>query len=203
MIPIQHDVHDRTTDGTKTSASVSFSPEVKVHNLLHINDYTKVEMAACWYSLEEYKETKTEIKYIVGLIENKELIDEEQYCQRGIVEYKTQAAKISRCKRRMDGINAVLNEQCLQRQEGVSSSYSDGVRIYIVYREHIFKDQLEAYLRGMADEQIARTTLDFCSSSKNKKNLVLPKRSTRKHQSKRRTKSLMHARANSTNSTVN
>jgi hypothetical protein len=59
------------------SSSVSLSPEVKVQDMLHINDYTKAKMAACWYGLEEYKEMKKEIKYIVGLIENKEFIDKE------------------------------------------------------------------------------------------------------------------------------
>jgi putative aminopeptidase FrvX len=89
----------------------------------------------------------------------------------------------------MDAIDAVLNEQYIQRQEGLS--YSDGVLIYIVDREHIFNNQLEAYLRSMADEKITRTTLVFFSSSKNKKNFLLP-RSTRKHQSNKRTKSNHH-----------
>jgi hypothetical protein len=181
MTPIQH-VHDRTGKSdrtTKTSKkSVSFSPganNVPQHTL-HINDYTDSELAACWYSSKEYREWRKEIKYVVGLIETND-IDEEQYSQRGL-EHKTQDGKLARYTRRTDTVDAVMKQQYLQRQqEGVSSyssSSSDEV-LSSVYSEHSFKAQLEAYLRGMADEKTART-LHFCSYARNKKNFQIPPR---------------------------
>jgi hypothetical protein len=122
MIPIQHVVHDRTSDRTKTTRkSVSFSPEVNnvPKHTLHIDDYTNSELVACWYSSNEYKKWTKEIKYIVGLIETKEYIDEEHYSQRGL-EHLTQEGKLARSTRLTDTVDAVLKQQCHQRREGVS-----------------------------------------------------------------------------------
>jgi hypothetical protein len=173
MIPIQH-VHDRTSDRTKTSKkSVSFSPEVNnvPKHTLHIADYTDSELAACWYTSKEYKEWRKEIKYIVGLIETKECIDEENYSQRGL-EHKTQDGKYLKWTRRTDTINAVLKQQYRQRQEGVSYS-SDKVL------SSVYISEMEAYLRGMADEKTART-LHLSSYARNKKNFQIPPRTRTK-----------------------
>jgi hypothetical protein len=81
----------RTTRKTTTEKSVSFKHTVQARKTLHVMNYTEEEVKACWYTREEVKERRRQMHFMVKAIELGAEISEEEdeYCMRGLVEYKT------------------------------------------------------------------------------------------------------------------
>jgi hypothetical protein len=145
----------------KAKLSVSFSAAVEVFFVLHNDGYTCEETVACWLSPREYKQLRKEIRVTLDMMENNEwtTIDEEKYCVRGV---RTEDDRAKTWMIHMDATNAVLEEQELLRDKAITRS-EDRVEdhaeeiIACTYRDHVYDAQKEAYLRGVADEQIAGT----------------------------------------------
>jgi hypothetical protein len=67
-----------STNNNKAGRSVSFRPWLKVHEILHVANYTDAELNACFYTSQAFKGMKLDAKYTsVGLIEPNHFIKEE------------------------------------------------------------------------------------------------------------------------------
>jgi hypothetical protein len=135
----------------KAERAVSFCATVTFRSSLHINDYTNSEVGNCWFALEDYKKMKREIRYTVDLIERNIKFDEEKYCRRG-VELKTDEARAVRREEMEEAIDAVMDEQDIQTDEGIC----DPEMIAIVYTDGVYRSKMAAYLTAVSDEHIAR-----------------------------------------------
>jgi hypothetical protein len=124
---------------------------VNIRFSLHINDYTNSEVDNCWFAQGDYEEMKRERSYIVDLIERNIKFEEEQYCRRG-VERRTDEATAARLEERAAAIDAVMDEQDIQTDEGIC----DPEMVAIVYTERVYRSKMAAYLTAVSDEQIAR-----------------------------------------------
>jgi hypothetical protein len=165
------EVKTRSQLSPKAKRSVSFSLAVEVFFVLDNDGYTWEEFESCWFSPRAYRQMRKEIAFTRDMIENNECstIDEEKYCVRGV---KKEYDKVNTWKSRMDAIDAVLDEQELQRDkakttsEGSVQDHAEEI-ISCIYSDLVYGDRLEACFRGVADEQIARTiNSNFGSSSK-------------------------------------
>jgi hypothetical protein len=125
----------------KSERSVRFSPAVNVRDTLHIDDYSGDEYCACWFSPEDYKTMKNVIKCTVNMIEQKVLMDEVNFTERGI-EGKIKEATVLRRESRLAAIDAVLSEQQMQLDEGSV----DHELLAIAYAECIHRSKMAAYL---------------------------------------------------------
>ena len=118
---------DTRSSGTNThhhsrrsKKSVTFAPTIRVLRVLHINEYTLEEARRCWYSSFDYSMIKAEIMNTLHLMANDpKAAESDTLCFRGL-ETKLRDDSQRKMERRRQAINAVLSEQKLQRQKGVS-----------------------------------------------------------------------------------
>jgi hypothetical protein len=104
----------------KPRRTVAFSQTVSARTTLHVNNYTDDEIDACWYDDCEKEMMRKEVRSVVTLLKNGMLEqDTEQYCRRGGLECHTQEVALQRLKNRTAVLEAVLEEQEFQREEGI------------------------------------------------------------------------------------
>jgi hypothetical protein len=125
----------------KSERSVRFSPAVIVRETFHLDDYSDDEFFACWFTAEDYKTMKKVIKCTVNMIEQKVLLDEVNFTERGL-EGKIKEATVLRRESRLAAIDSVLDEQKMQLEEGSA----DHELLAIVYSECIYRSKVAAYL---------------------------------------------------------
>jgi hypothetical protein len=67
--------------------SVTFSNDIRVHQIRHLKDFSEVHIRATWFAPEEYKRIKNSLKATIRLMMEGELIsdDDEGVCYRGLV----------------------------------------------------------------------------------------------------------------------
>jgi hypothetical protein len=123
--------------------SVYFSKVVKVARILHINDYTEQEIAACWYNYDECQATKDDVAQCASRILQQE--DEtEDFCRRGL-EFRTPRGAKRRMGNKEIGRDAVLDVQEMQHKQ----NWHDPLYIARVYHEQtkhcLLAAQLQAY----------------------------------------------------------
>jgi hypothetical protein len=141
----------KTSLEPEAERTVSFCATVNIRFSLHIDDYTNAEFGNCWFASEDYKEMKREARCTVDLIERNIKFDEEEYCRRG-VEHRTDESSVVRREERAKAVDAVLDEQDIQTDEG----FCDPEWIAIVYTDRVHRSKMAAYLTAVSDEQIVR-----------------------------------------------
>ncbi|KAG7353609.1 hypothetical protein IV203_002964 [Nitzschia inconspicua] len=106
-------VSSTTTPTTKDQRSVSFKTKVLVRRIMHLSDYTKQEVGACWYDRADMERIKKHAKYTlkqfrlqkVG-VERSEFEDD-KLCLRGLEGYM-EREMIRKLRRRYESIGIVL-----------------------------------------------------------------------------------------------
>jgi hypothetical protein len=134
--------------------SVSFSPTALVCDTTHITDYTAEEIAACWYNDVELKMIKVDIKTTTLLLMGNAYLsinNNDRRCFRGLESY-TQPGQASKTQHREDAIDAALDEQELQWDEGIT----DPEMIAEVYFERTRQSEATARVTGLSDEETVR-----------------------------------------------
>ena len=102
-----------TTNGSKKS--VSFEPTATMRLALHVNNYTDDEYDACFYSHDDYRFFKSDVKRSVRKFEKKMMINKSQQsnkfsCPRGIESFTREGSAKKTLNRRNAWI-AVLSKQ--------------------------------------------------------------------------------------------
>jgi hypothetical protein len=133
--------------------NVSFSPQVALHCVLHINDFSLAEVRDSWYGSDDMSRIRQDWKDTVALLDREAEIDEEaiQKCARGL-EGKTRAGRNTRKAARGDCLSIVLEEQMFQEMDGVP----DPIMIAMAYSERTFPLYEEAVRRAAHDHTEAR-----------------------------------------------
>ena len=102
----------RSTDKKKKYAS--FRKRLSYRYVISLDQYTEEEIDACWFSREELRTIRTDVKFAVDRLTNGNLDDSaEQYCQRGL-ECQTPLAALKRNRLRIATREVVLDEQDIQ-----------------------------------------------------------------------------------------
>ena len=87
---------------------------------MHINDLRKItDIDSIWFSACEYDAIESDIRETVSAIESGSLLDKESQCSRGL-EGLTCDGRRARRAHIMSGLCSVLDEQDLQRDEGIN-----------------------------------------------------------------------------------
>jgi hypothetical protein len=124
--------------------SVYFCEVVKVARILHINDYTEQEIAACWYNDDECQATKDDAAQCASRILEQQ--DEtNDFCHRGL-EFRTPLGAKQRMENKEIGWDAVFEVQEIQQEQ----SWHDPLYLASLYHEQtkhcILAAQLQAYM---------------------------------------------------------
>ena len=135
-----------------SNKSVSFAGSATMRLALHANDYTRDEIDACYYSQEDFRSFKDDVRRTVRMIEMKQKIDETACCVRGAECFTKPALKKKSFTRKHARV-AVFRELDLQFEEGVTI-YDDEL-IASVYQQHTSECTTSAYVIGLSDEMIA------------------------------------------------
>jgi hypothetical protein len=134
--------------------SVSFSPSVAFRKIIHIKDYTNEEIAACWYDVVELETVKVEdIQTTLFLMATGYLgcINNERTCVRGLESF-TQTAQALNRQHRKAAIDAVMDEQELQMDEGIT----DPEMIADSYFDKTRRSKAMARVVGLSDQEAVR-----------------------------------------------
>jgi hypothetical protein len=114
---------------------------------IHINEYTEAEIDACYYSCEDFRAFKQDVKRTARMIEMKQKMDESVSCARGVESFTKNALKMKSNNRRAASL-AVLKEQECQFEETGRICYDDA-KIAAIYSDAVRES---ATLTGLADE---------------------------------------------------
>lgn len=132
-----------------TTKRVRFSKKGRYRRTLPLQHFTTQEIAAAWYSVEEFEAIKRR-----SFNEVDEMVDSEQFTNdsstfttRGL-EGKTESGLAQKLNNRHRSIDAVLEEQEDQREKGIQ----DDEAISRVYRRITAKCQIYAHFMGECDE---------------------------------------------------
>ena len=129
--------------------SVSFLPSVLVYRTLHINDFTNEEIEKTWYGADEMATIVNECVKTIASMDNNPGISSEQTF-RGL-EVRTPEAQKKRTAHRFSAIDAVLEEQEGQWQNGEN----DVQKIQQIYLAYSKLSEAEAYRFGLNDAKEA------------------------------------------------
>jgi hypothetical protein len=130
--------------------SVYFCQVVKVACILHINDYTEEEIAACWYNDNECHATKDNVAQCASRILEQE--DEtEDFCRRGL-EFRTPRGARQCMENKENGWEAVLEVQAMQREH---NWHYDPLNIALVYHKQTKHCLLAAQFQALKDAKEA------------------------------------------------
>lgn len=139
---------------TKKGSGVTFNETVSVRPISHYSCMTKREIRDTWYSRREMVTIKRNLfadvadMAIMGQPKESEL-----FTARGL-EYRTQKGSKLHLLNKLNGIEAVLHAQAVQRMTGIIEP--DGVRH--AYLQHSERCLMLAQVRGVQDEI---ETLDY------------------------------------------
>jgi hypothetical protein len=134
--------------------TVSFSPNALVRETIHHADYTDEEIAVCWYDTVELKMIKVDIKTTTLLLMNSDYLSlniNDGRCSRGLESY-TEKGQALKMKHREAAIDAVLDEQDFQFEEG----NTDPEMIADAYFEKTRRSQAMARVMGVSDQETVR-----------------------------------------------
>jgi hypothetical protein len=130
--------------------SVSFSRDVRVYKVMHINNYTEEEIAATWNGASEIAGIKEKILATLSFL-NSGNINSNNYvecCSRGLENLTDEGFK-NRRRRREIAINAVLEKQDLRYED----NEIDDHLIAAIYSQHTRLSKTIARVVGLADEK--------------------------------------------------
>ena len=126
-------------------------------NVTHRLTYCKADVTGCWYSDEEYQAIKEEVLETVELMRQNTLIDDVNYCRRGLEWFEKgndeKNAAIEKLKR---PVRIVMDIQAMDQgacQD--SATLVDSIAQH--YTQESQYDKMTAYLTGVADERYAKS----------------------------------------------
>jgi hypothetical protein len=140
----------------KKTNSVSFYGSVLVLSHLHINNYSKQEIASSWLSKNELRKIKAECAQIIGKMvfgkcENKE-DGTEFLCSRGLERLTPNGARL-RQRNKYVASQAVLEEQDRQWHQKEVFDAESLAQVYSVHTDHCSRASMRSALR---DERFVR-----------------------------------------------
>jgi hypothetical protein len=141
---------ESSTTKMEVERSVSFSPYASLRETIHIDNYTNEEISACWYDSVELKMVKVDNKNTLLLMANVFFIND-RICSRGLESY-TQTGQASKRQHREDAIDAAIDEQDFQMDEGIT----DPEMIAEAYFERTRQSQAMARVMGLSDQETVR-----------------------------------------------
>jgi hypothetical protein len=154
---------DCSTKSVSTAATeqeefrVSFSEEIHVRSTISCKDYTTEEIQACWYTGEENQRIHRHCnKEIRKMDEGSELKDK-KYCSRGL-EGHTTIGTATKEENRWLAINAVLDEQMVQWEEGTFDENAIAEIYYIASSSC----QVRASIVGLQDHRETKAYVASC-----------------------------------------
>jgi hypothetical protein len=147
----ERSVESTATETTQLEKCVWFSNKKHIRKTLSLKDYTLEEIKASWWSREECRKISRRCQKEVKKIDDGAVkLKGKKYCTRGL-EGHTRIGSVSKVQNRTWAINAVLDEQLMQWEEGVF----DEDTIAKVYRRASWSCQLWASLVGRRDHRAA------------------------------------------------
>lgn len=93
--------------------------ENKLYPIPHVNDMTNEEVSATWYGMQDFDKMKAEMLVIVKRMMKGDKIEETNEVTIRGLEYRTRKGAIRRQHHKYESINAVLDEQDRQIEEGI------------------------------------------------------------------------------------
>jgi hypothetical protein len=141
---------ESSTTKMEVERSVSFSPYVSLRETIHIDNYTSEEISACWYDSVELKMVKVDMKTTLLLMANV-FFSNDRICSRGLESY-TQTGQALKRQHREDAIDAAMDEQDFQMDEGIT----DPEMIARAYFERTRQSQATATVMGLSDQETVR-----------------------------------------------
>jgi hypothetical protein len=152
MTPTEDTTNSSGSEGPKR---VHWYHKVQKKRHIQIQDMEDEERQNVWYTETDRKLILAMAKVTVKMIMKEEECDDVDYCSRGL-EGKTPAGSKRRQKNKMKVRRAVLEEQDIQRDEGILNSDFLGE-----VSRMCSKDVLQqAHERGLADEDAVREYLN-------------------------------------------
>ena len=134
---------------SRQCCTVSFAPSIRFKPVKHIDDFTDEEIEDIWFTEYDLNVIRADcVATVRNMINNKELIDEETNCTRGL-EFKTPAGAKFRKKNKQTAIKAVMAEQRLQK----STAVVDEECLSKVYRASAGNSKRISHIMALRDEQ--------------------------------------------------
>ena len=136
--------------------TVVFATYSSQYSIIHINDYTDDEISSTWYTSEELKQIKAQAKSTINKVIKGIPIEPTKDCIQGLETYTTEGQRV-KYQQRLDAMDAVLDEQEIQREEG----YTNVDAIADSYYSVTYYSQVAAHGRGLQyhAESILSTTI--------------------------------------------
>jgi hypothetical protein len=110
--------NSQSTAETEHELGVRFSETIQVRKTLSRKDYTTKEIQACWYNGEEKQTIHRHCNKEIRKMNDGRKLKVEKYCSRGLEGYTTVGAAAKKRNRSL-AMNAVLDEQMIQWEEGI------------------------------------------------------------------------------------
>lgn len=151
MVQSKNKNQSSTKNGEKKI--VRFSTLLTLREHLHILDFAPNEKQDCWYTREEFREQRKEIRNIAQMLKYGIFVDEEEYSLRGL---EDRCARQTRYAARL----AVISEQDIQQDLCIRNESM----IRNVYSQHSHSSAVAAHRRALQDEKDARSILLDSSS---------------------------------------
>ena len=152
-------------DASRKKICVMFHPLVKVHPIIHINEYTEQEITTCWITNEEYNASNKQRSKEVKLLQQGIKLRDKKYCSRGI-ESCTRSGSFKKYMARQRAIGCVLTEQSIQNMNGIR----DDDMLAHIYHCYTVKCSIDAQETGLRDREAVLAMLhrdgssSYCSS---------------------------------------
>lgn len=147
---------------------VTFRPHVNVRPIRHINNMSEEVVEKVWFSRVNFEEMKKEYAQTVKMIAYDIYKgDDEQHCARGL-EYRLRPGALIRRANKLNGLEAVLNEQANQNRLGIINDE----RIAKAFRRENIRCRLSALQMGVRDEVEAKIVHEEEEKKQRKKKAV-------------------------------
>lgn len=160
-----HSCSTTSTTRTRTTKSVKFSEKVKARTTTHLKSFTPEEKQAYWYTSDEIKEIREDIRATLKLMEMEmDLSSSQEFCTRGLEGQIREVARRRSDKKRRIWL-ALLAEQEDQYKRGRYSEQS----LADIYSAEVEESMMSALIIGLIDEQQERLYMPTLKDSKNLK----------------------------------
>eukprot|EP00525_Craspedostauros_australis_P010523 CAMPEP_0198108202 /NCGR_PEP_ID=MMETSP1442-20131203/282_1 /TAXON_ID= /ORGANISM="Craspedostauros australis, Strain CCMP3328" /LENGTH=233 /DNA_ID=CAMNT_0043763431 /DNA_START=77 /DNA_END=778 /DNA_ORIENTATION=- len=143
-MPSQQQQQQQATSGSAKKA-VRFHESVRVKFHIHVQEFTDDEYFSCWYSDDESKTMRQDVKNQLHALHHGTLAT----VPRGL-EARTREGSARKTKRKRMAWDAVMGEQEVQQEDGES----DPEFIAALYSQACRHSLAQAHIRGRMDEQI-------------------------------------------------
>jgi hypothetical protein len=151
MASIANSEADTIKHVSSKKKSVSFKSTVRVHPVIHANNYTSREIKACWFSKKELSRSQSKARALVKLMKEGEVEDNVEICFRGLEHFAPHKVA-AKTERRQASIDKVLEAQAQQ----MSQDICDEQLIAVAYKEVTEISAMLARVMAAKDALFAR-----------------------------------------------